>query len=185
MNDRVTQVRTDALVAEYIYTVKLNRISILTNCITSLTILVPILLTSALLIAKGSEFEYQLNILSIIISAILLSLSVFSLIYRVEQKKENYIIGRRSNIYVSNEALKLIDQNDSELTWFYNYLVEMDSKDQENIGNVSNSLQKEAYRHSLKKLLPGNEEVVCRICKATPFMYKKGSCQVCGNTPKE
>ena len=61
----------------------------------------------------------------------------------------------------------------------------MDSKDQENIGSISDELRKKAYRHSLMKLYPGKKDTVCSICNASPFKYIKGSCQTCGNTPKE
>ena len=185
MNERVVQIRTDSLVAEYIYTVKLNYIKIITIVINVLTITVPIIVTSALLVTKGTNYENQLNILSIIISSLLLSLTILALIFQVEQKKENYIIARRLNIFVSNESLKNIEEKDLNLTWFYSYLVEIDSKDKENIGNVSKKLKQKAYRDSLEKLFPGKNDTVCSICLASPFKYKKGSCQVCGNTPKE
>jgi len=185
MNERVKQIRTDSLVAEHIYANKLWWISLFSILINVLTIIVPILFSAVLLIGKGTSDENSLNIISIIVSAVLLSLVIFGLIIKVDQKRESYLIGRRSNIYVSNEALKLIDESDENLTWFYNYLVEMDSKDQENIGNVSENLRMKAYRYSLKKLFPGRNDIVCSICKASPFIYKKGSCQVCGNTPKE
>ncbi len=185
MNERVKQIRTDSLVAEYIYSNKLRWIGLFSILINILTIIVPILFSAVLLLGKGSTYEDFLNTISIIISAVLLSLVILGLILRIEQKREAYIIGRRSNIYISNEALKLINENDSNLTWFYNYLVEMDSKDQENIGNVSERLRKKAYRYSLKKLFPGRNDIVCPVCSASPFIYKKGACQVCGNTPKE
>lgn len=184
MNEKVKQIRTDALAAEYIYTVKLSRIGWLTTCISVLTIIVPILFTSVLLASKGSEYESLLNYVSIGLSAVLLSLSVLSLILRMDKKKEDYLIGRRSNIYVSSEALKVINEDDEKLTWFYNFLVEIDSRDQENLGQVSSRLKQKAYRHSLMKLNPGQNDTVCSVCNASPFIYKKGNCQICGNTPR-
>ena len=185
MNDKVLQIRTDALVAEYIYTKKLKKIGYMSIAITCLTILVPIIFSAAILIAKGKDYEGALNTASIVLSAALLSLSVLSLILKLDQKRESFLIARRSNIYVSSEALKLADKEDTELSWFYNYLAEMDSRDQENIGDVSENLKKEAYRHSLKKLMPGRSDTVCSVCHASPFKFIAGSCQVCGNTPKE
>lgn len=185
MNDRVLQVRTDALVAEYIYARKLKHLGYMSMTITSLTILVPIIFSAAILIAKGTYYESALNTASIVLSAVLLSLSVLSLILKLDQNRESFLIARRSNIYVSSEALKLIDKADAELSWFYNYLAEMDSRDQENIGEVSEKLKQEAYRHSLKKLMPGRPDTVCSVCHASPFKFVAGSCQVCGNTQKE
>lgn len=185
MNDRVLQVRTDALVAEYIYTIKLRTLGYISTAITCLTIVVPIIFSAAILIAKGTSYENALNVASVVLSAVLVSLSVLSLIFKLDQKRESFLIARRSNIYVSSEALKLIDKSDTELSWFYNYLTEMDSRDQENIGEVSKNLKQEAYRHSLKKLMPGRSDAACSVCHASPFKFIAGSCQVCGNTPKE
>ena len=185
MNQRILQIRTDALVAECLYTKKLNRLGYLSFSITVLTIITPILLSSALLIAKGTVYESNLNIASIISSAALLSLSVLSLILRIEQKRENYVIGRRLNIDISSDALELLNKEESELSWFYKYIAKQDSFDLENLGNVSEEEKKKAYLYSLKKLLPGRSDTVCPICNASPFLFKKGNCQVCGNTPKE
>lgn len=185
MNNKVLQARTDALAAEYIYAIKLRGLGYMSIAITCLTILVPIMFSAAILIAKGTEYEGALNTVSIGLSAGLLCLSVLSLILKLDQKRESYLIARRSNIYVSSEALKLIDKSDAELSWFYNYLTEMDSRDQENIGEVSEKLRQEAYRYSLKKLTPGQSDTVCSFCHSSPFKFTAGSCQVCGNTPKE
>jgi mobilome CxxCx(11)CxxC protein len=185
MNKRVMQARTDSLVAEYIYAKKLRNLGYFSTIITCLTILVPIVFSAALLIARGTPYENAMNIASIILSAILLALSVLSLILKLDQKRESFLIARRSNIYVSSEALKILEKDDTELPWFYNYLAEMDSRDQENIGEASEKIKQEAYRHSLKKLIPGRSDTVCSICYASPFKFKKGLCQICGNTPKE
>ncbi|MFM5178574.1 mobilome CxxCx(11)CxxC protein [Aeromonas veronii] len=185
MNEKVKQIRTDALAAEYIYTVKLARVGWLTTCISVLTVIVPVLFSSVLLVSKGTEYEVLSNYISIGVSAVLLSLSVLSLILQIDRKKGDYLIGRRSNIYVSSEALKVIDEkDDSKLIWFYNFLVEIDARDQENLGQVSLSLKQKAYRDSLMRLNPGKNDTVCSVCNASPFIFKRGNCQICGNTPR-
>lgn len=185
MNSRVLQIRTDALAAEYIYSKKLSVLGRFSVAITCLVILTPILTSVAILLAKGTRFEGAFNTISVILSTLLLALSVFALIIKLDSKRESYLISRRSNIYVSSEALKLIDQRDEELSWFFNYQAEMDSRDQENIGQVSAELRQEAYRYALMKQVPGDSSIVCAICHSSPFVFKDGSCQVCGNTPKE
>ncbi|MEX9873968.1 mobilome CxxCx(11)CxxC protein [Providencia rettgeri] len=185
MNQRVLQIRTDALVAEYIYTNKLKNIGRLSLAITCLTIIVPVLFSSAAFLAKGTTLESGMNIVSVILSVILVSLSILSLIFRVDEKREGYLIGRRLNIDASSDALDLLDKKDSELEWFYKYMAKMDSTDLENIGDVSDKKKKKAYIYSLKKLFPGRSDTVCSFCHASPFNFQKGSCQVCGNTPKK
>src|SRR5690606_17633281 len=141
-------------------TQRLKKIGYLSIAITSLTIIVPILFSSAAFIAKGTVAEPWMNIISVILSAVLLSLSILALILKIDQKRENCIIGRRLNIDVSNEALKLLDNDDSEFDWFYKYVSIMDSSDTENIGDASENNKKEAYRYSLKKLHPGRSDTV-------------------------
>ncbi|EPY4332246.1 Uncharacterised protein [Klebsiella pneumoniae] len=184
MNQRVLQIRTNALVAEYLYTNKLKNIGYLSLAITCLTIIVPVLFSSAAFLAKGTPLESWMNIVSVILSAILVSLSIFSLIFRIDQKRENCLIGRRLNIDVSSDALDSLNKNDAELEWFYKYIAKMDSSDLENIGNVSDKERKSAYIYSLMKLFPGRSDTVCSFCGASPFSFQKGSCQICGNTPK-
>lgn len=184
MNQRILQIRTDALVAEYLYSNKLNNIGCLSLSITCLTILVPVLFSSAAFLAKGTPLESWMNIVSVILSAILVSLSIFSLIFKVDQKRESCLIARRLNIDVSSDALDLLDKDDSELEWFYKYIAKMDSTDLENIGNASDKKKKNAYIYSLKKLFPGRSDTVCSFCGASPFSFQKGSCQMCGNKPK-
>ncbi|WP_039661569.1 MULTISPECIES: mobilome CxxCx(11)CxxC protein [Pantoea] len=184
MNQRILQIRTDALVAEYLYTDKLKSIGYLSITITCLTLLVPVLFSAAAFLAKGTSLESWMNIVSVILSAILVSLSIFSLIFKIDQKRESCLIGRRMNIDVSSDALDLLHKNDLELEWFYKYIAKMDSTDQENISDTSDKKRKRAYIYSLKKLFPGRSDTVCSFCNASPFSFKKGSCQVCGNTPK-
>lgn len=182
MNKKVLQVRTNALSAQYIYTRKLERINSASIIINILTIITPIFILASLLIFKGGDYESIINNASIILSGILLSLSIFSLIIKIEDKKLNYSIGRRSNISVAEKALKNLNKNDDELEWFDTYISEMDSKDVENIGTVDKKLSQEAMRFALKQQHPG-EETICSICHTSPFNYKPGSCDVCGNTP--
>ncbi|MCQ8234175.1 mobilome CxxCx(11)CxxC protein [Pectobacterium carotovorum] len=184
MNQRILQIRTDALVAEYLYTKKLKKIGYLSVTITCLTIIVPVLFSAAVLFAKGTSYEPWINIISTILSVILVTLSILSLIFKVEQKREDCMIARRMNIDVSSEALDLFEKNDSDLEWFYKYIAKMDSTDLENIGDISVEEKKNAYIYSLKKLFPGRSDTVCSFCDASPFRFQKGSCQMCGNTPK-
>lgn len=184
LNERVKQIRANALAAEYIYSEKLTGIGRISLALNILSIIVPILFSAALLITKGTKSEGIVNTISILLSAVLLAIAVLALLLRLEQKKEKYLIGRRSNLYVGNESLKVLDKPDSELGWFYNYVNEMDATDRENIDKVSVGMRQRAYRSALEKLHPGRNDTVCAICNASPFVFQKGSCQVCGNTPR-
>jgi mobilome CxxCx(11)CxxC protein len=184
MNTRILQIRTNALTAEYIYTKQIKKLKYWNTAINVLTFIVPLLFTAALYITKNTVHETLVNNISVILGVLLLSITSLSFLFEINSKRENYIIGRRSNIYVANEALKLLDKEDSELNWFYNYLVEIDSKDTENIEEIDKELKKAAYRNSLERLIPGSTDTCCSVCHASPFIYNPGSCQTCGNTPR-
>ncbi|WP_457807939.1 mobilome CxxCx(11)CxxC protein [Kushneria sp. EE4] len=110
MNERILQIRTDALVAEYIYTKKLNYISFFSVLVTCLTIIVPVLFSSAAFIAKGTYAESWMNIASGILSAVLVCFSILALIFKIDQKRENCLIGRRLNVDISSDALDLLEK---------------------------------------------------------------------------
>lgn len=183
MNKNVLQARINALSAQHIYTKKLKKIDNASIIINILTIITPIFILASLLIFKGGNYEDISNNVSIFLSAILLSLSILALIMKIEDKKVNYSIGRRSNISVAEKALKNLNESDDNLEWFYTYISEMDSKDSENIGTVDKKLSQEAMRAALKQQHPGENNTVCSICGSSPFKYKPGSCDSCGNTP--
>lgn len=180
---KLIQIRTDALSAEYIYSKELSMIGRITNSITCLTILVPIITTFSLVLSKGSDYEKALNLFSFISAGLLLCLSIWVLIFKYDHKRESYLIGRRANINISNESHDLISDPAIDPKWFYKYVSEQDAKDQENVNNVAEKTRQEAYRHTLKKLHPSESNVVCSVCAASPYIFKKGNCQLCGNTP--
>ncbi|WP_229620728.1 mobilome CxxCx(11)CxxC protein [Vibrio parahaemolyticus] len=181
--EKLLQIRTNALSAEYVYNKELSTIGIISSAITTLTILVPVVITLTLVWAKGTEYENFLNTISYVSSGGLLCLSIASLIFKLEQRREACLIGRRTNIAIGNEAQELIFNADLDPTWFYKFVAEQDAKDQENISNISNSVTQDAYRYTLKKLHPSDSKVVCAVCSASPYIFSKGSCQLCGNTP--
>lgn len=184
-NERVKQIRTNALVAETMYTKLITKLDTIRFTINVLTIIVPIMFSAAQFLLKGTSWESVGNITSVILSAALLALSVYSLIIGTDEKNLKFHIGRNDNIYVSNEALRLMASQDVNLEWFFNYVSQMDMRDSSLFGAPDENLKKEAYREALKKLIPGSSDIVCPVCKASPFKFTHGTCQVCGNTPKE
>lgn len=180
---KLLQIRTNALAAEYIYSKELSKIGFITNTITCLTILVPVATTFSIALAKGSEYENAINLFSFVSAGLLLCLSIWSLIFKYDHKRESYLIGRRVNINISNESQELISDQSLDTTWFYKYVAEQDAKDQENVNSISEETTQEAYRYTLKKLYPSESNVVCSACAASPYIFSKGNCQLCGNTP--
>lgn len=188
MSKRLEQIRTEALAAEFIYTRKIRTLSNLSTAINLLTILLPILVLTSSFILKGTQYEKCADIASVIIGSILLCLVIASLIFKIDQKKENYNLSRRENNIIASDAIDYMEDgttDESELKWFYKYVANVDSRDKENVGEVDIKLKQEAHREALKRLIPGSADVVCSVCNSSPFNFKKGDCGICGNTLKE
>ncbi|MGI8488998.1 hypothetical protein QWJ20_10705 [Pectobacterium sp. S5] len=184
-NEKLDQIRTNALSAEYIYSEKLRQINKISLTITVLTTLTPIAVLCSQLVTKGEPYGKFVDTIAIIISCVLFCLTILSLILRLEQKKESYLQGRRDNIYISNEIDSFKSNSNLDKTWFYKFVSEQDKKDLENIAHIDKKMQQSAYRHALKKLIPGNANVVCAFCKKSPFIFIEGECDACGNTSKK
>jgi mobilome CxxCx(11)CxxC protein len=69
-----------------------------------------------------------------------------------------------------------------ELNWFYKYVNEIDNQDNETFASVSEETRKKTYREALKEMNPGDHTITCPICNSSPWKYKEGDCQLCGNT---
>lgn len=187
MYSRLLQIRLEALTADFIYTKKINDLANITKIINFFTIIFPVLILAVTSLAKGTCYEGLFNIISFLIGAIFLCLTIWSFVAGYESQKERYILGRRENKFIASESLKFLEAKtqDSELSWFFNYVNERDSIDSENIGIYNEVLRQQAYRESLKRLIPGSSEITCAFCKASPFKFEKGGCELCGNTPQE
>lgn len=184
VNKRIEQIRTDALVAKSIHTKRLRDANAYKIALRVLTIIVPILFLSARYWAKGTFLENPTDVAASIGSILLLCLSIYALIVNLDGKILKYSVGIKSNVYVASDALKLINEsNEEKLNWFYTYVAEMDTVDADNLSNVKAEEKQAAYREALMQLYPGNNSVICPICGASPFKFKKGDCQVCGSKP--
>lgn len=183
-NKRIEQIRTDALVAKLIHTKKLRQRNSYKIALNVMTIIVPILFLSAQYWAKATQVEVVMNVVASLTSICLLCLAIYSIIIDLDGKILKHAMGIKNNIYVATEALKQIDEDDeNKLSWFYTYVAEVDTADADNISDVKDKEKQAAYRESLKQLYPGESSVICPVCKASPYIYKEGSCQVCGNKP--
>ena len=185
-NPIIEQIRTNALVARTIHRNRLKKARMYSGIISALTVLVPIMFLAAQYWSKGTKGESLVIGAASIGSALLLCLSVVGLIMRIDLKILNHSIGINNNILVASEALKLeVETDDIRLNWFYRYVAEIDMNDANVLADASSTEKQDAYREALKESHPGDTQVVCPICRASPFQYMKGTCQTCGNTPTE
>ena len=183
--DKLLQIRTDALSAEFVYSVRLGRLGNISNALLLLSLLTPLVILVALYPSKGTQYESLVQWVSYVSSGILLALAIISLALQVEAKKESFSSARSSNTFIAAESLELISNPAQDATWFFRHVSNQDSIDQKNIANITNRLRQEAYRDSLKRLVPGDSSTTCSVCNASPYKFKAGDCQLCGNSPQQ
>ena len=183
MTSKIEQTKLNALSAKILHRKSKWKYEAINNTILVLTIIVPLLFIIALYVSKGTDYENLINIISFALSIVLIAVSIIALIWKVNDKITLHKLGMKNNIYIANECDNLSKLSESELNWFFRYVSEMDTQDNDAFSKISDDERKKTYREALKEFEPGNFNVTCPVCNSSPWKFKKGDCQLCGNTP--
>lgn len=187
MSEDLLQIKLDALSAKNLHRNRLWRFNVIKIITSILTIIVPILFIIAIYITKATKYEVSMNIVSFIFSILLICFSVAFLIFKIDDKIITHKFGLKNNLSIASEIDNLLMQkevSEQNLEWFKRYVTEFYNTDNDTFGQIKEKERKKIYRNALKELQPGNYRIVCPICKASPWEFKIGNCQLCGNTPK-
>ncbi|UML83174.1 mobilome CxxCx(11)CxxC protein [Leptospira interrogans] len=185
-NARLKQIKMDALSARALYRDRLFYFNSLKNIYMLISICGSISFLGALYIARGTYFQDSIEFISTILSVITILYAVITLIYKYD---DNIIIsknGIRNNTFIASEVDSAISTNkkESELHWFYRYVSQVDTEDNDFFSGLKISHKQKAYREALKESTIGNIEILCARCNRSPWDYEKGDCQLCGNQLK-
>jgi mobilome CxxCx(11)CxxC protein len=182
---QIKQIRLNALSAKYIHAKGIFRWKRYNLAIDILTLIVPLLLLVFPVLQINLIFGITLNNLTGVLSILLISLAVFKFTIKIPDKIEKHQELLTKNIAVAHEAQNILLNSTSSLNheWLFRQAQILEAEDQGIIGNLNKKFAREAYRESLKELDINNNSVICPICKASPWNFKKGSCEACGNTP--
>ncbi len=183
MLPRILQIRQDALVAKYLYRRELSALKVYQISLTTITVIVPILFIAAQWVTKGTNADPVMSYVSFVGSAMLICLTVYSLIFGLGGKIEDASNGLGNNIFIAEECQNFQTENaqDNELEWFFRYVSSQDSTDNKYLGDVPKKKRQAAYREALKELVPSTV-TTCPVCGASPWKYVKGTCEACGNS---
>ncbi len=182
MQQRVQQTRLNAISAKILHQKKKNSYERLNKIFLGLTLIVPLVFIIAQFITKATPYEPLVNYISFGLSILLMSLSILALILKVNDKITVHKMGIKNNIFVTNECIRIVDLPENEQEWFFRYVSEIDHSDADVFAGISAEEKRETYREALKELEPGNHTIKCPMCNSSPWNYKKGDCQLCGNT---
>ena len=181
MQEKLKQTKLNAISATILHRSEKNRYEKLNKVFLSLTLIVPLFFIIAQYVTKSSEYEPLMNLVSFALSIILIALSIGALILKINDKIVLHKMGIKNNIFITHECDRITELSEQELNWFFRYVNEIDSKDAEVFSEIDDSKRKEIYRQALKELDPGNPHITCPVCHSSPWEYKKGDCQLCGN----
>lgn len=182
MQNKIDQTKFNAISAKILHRKAKNYYDNLNNLLLVLTLIVPLLFIIAQYVTIGTDYEILINTISFILSILLLAVSFLSLIYKVGDKILIHKMGLKNNIYIANECDNISKLSEKEQEWFFRYVTEMDNNDNDTFANISEKDKRNAYRDSLKEFQHGNYTIKCPHCNSSPWNYKPGDCQLCGNT---
>lgn len=181
------QKKMDTLCAKHLHEIYLAPLRKWSYAIDALAIAVPGLLLTARLLTKGLACGNYVDVLAEVAAAVLLALAIIKIVYGWQDKIITHSRLRDENIALGTQADALIRKGPAatsdSVNMFLLLLDRSEQADRDACGVPREALKQRAYREALKEVDPGSTETNCPYCKASPWSYKAGSCQVCGNTP--
>lgn len=148
-------------------------------------IAVPIFYFVPRLLARGTPYTGYVEAGWEVLAAALLVLVVLKLAYNWEERAQTHskllgqnilLIGQTNDLLLFREKVP-----EDNVPLFLRLAEQSEMADREAIGQVAEKDRQFAYREGLKEL--GDVSICCPFCKASPWAFKPGSCQLCGNTP--
>lgn len=182
MTVKIQQTKLNAISAKNLHRKSKWKYESINGIVLFLTIIVPVLFIIAQYVSKGTESENLINTISFILSITLIAISIYSMIIKVGDKITTHKMGIKNNLYIANECDNLSSLGEEELKWFFRYVTEIDNQDNDTFSKVSDNTKRKTYREALKEFNPGDYTITCPVCNSSPWKYKKGDCQLCGNT---
>lgn len=182
MQNKIEQTKLNAISAKILHRKGKNSYENLNKTFLVLTLIVPLFFIIAQYVSKSTEYESLMNYISFGLSLVLIGISIWSLIIKVNDKITLHKIGMKNNIFIANECDRIAELPENEQKWFFRYVSEIDNSDSDIFAGTSKEVKKETYREALKEIEPGNHTIKCPMCNSSPWKFTKGNCELCGNT---
>ena len=180
--DAITQKKLEALCAKYLHMKKLAWLRKWNRAVDFAAIGVPGFYFVFRYLAKGREAGPYVEAAWEILAASLILFVLAKIVFHWEEraKRHSQLLGE--NIALVRQADNLLATRRTDLSegvqMFFALVEKTDIADSEAFAGLPKEERQFAYCEGLKEL-----KGVCPYCKASPWDYKPGSCQACGNTP--
>jgi mobilome CxxCx(11)CxxC protein len=112
-------------------------------------------------------------------------LVILKMSYRWQERAETHSKLLGQNISMAGQAytfMKTGEPSSETVALFRAAASTLEQQDREALGTVKPQDKHSAFREALKEFEPGDTAVTCPICKASPWRFTAGECQMCGNT---
>lgn len=179
----INQKITDSLAAKHLHVKARAQLNFWNLLIDILSLAVPIIYLSVRYVVKGATLQAAFDSVGEILAGILIAASVLKFICQLQDKIQKHSELMADNIaIVSLGQTLLADPSNIASQWqYFSGLVQKSEvEDRKLLGDPKLQDKQFAYREALKE--QGGATVVCEICRASPFKFKPGDCQICGNT---
>jgi mobilome CxxCx(11)CxxC protein len=182
------QARLDSLAAKHLYNRRIGVLRRAGTVVDLLAIAVPLLYLPVRYLTKGQPLHAPLEVGWELLGAALLVAAVVKVIYRWPDRAEEQAVARGENMRIADELQALVvstggPADQVRLEVVRSRIGQQNQDDQRLLEELRPPERRRAYREALKELTPGDSTVVCPICGASPWRFRPGDCDACGNTP--
>jgi mobilome CxxCx(11)CxxC protein len=178
---KIQQERMNAIAAKYLHQQRLGNLRRLCQGVDLLGLVVPGLYFVPRYLTKGTTAHEVIEIVWEILAAVLLAAALLRLILKWDTKAEQHFHLLSENIDLVHEADQLIEKQKTVAAYrgeaFIDQAARIEKADRQLISGPRDEDRQWAYREALKEC-----NAQCPRCTGDPWNYKKGDCQLCGNT---
>lgn len=181
---RIEQERFNCLTAKYLHVEALRNLNKKILTVDALALIVPVLYFPVRYLGKGKCYAPYLEGTWEVLAATLLAMTIFKFVARWQERFNNHgkMLGENIALVKQADDLLIDDSATSESSKSFLVLaVRSEQADSELLGKPQPSEKQAAYRETLKEV--GGSLVTCPVCRSSPWKFKQGSCQACGNVP--
>ena len=181
---RIEQERLNCLCAENLHTKALRTLDRKINFVDAAALIVPVLYFPARYWSKGTPYSRCIEIAWEFTAACLIALAIWKFVARWQEKFKNHGKLLGENIALKRQAVDLLNDDKAIPESAHSFLAlaaRSEREDRELLLTIKSEDKQDAYREALKEL--GDASITCPNCHSSPWKFKRGSCQMCGNIP--
>jgi mobilome CxxCx(11)CxxC protein len=182
----LAQEKMNCLASKHLHVKALSKLTKRNDRIDYLAIAVPIAFYVVRYFFKGTPLEGVAEFLWEILALILLLSVLSKMAFKWQEKAGLHSRLLGENIQLAAQADMLFKQErppQEAMALFRSIAGRLEQDDREALRDETNEAKQFAFREGLKEFTPGDSTTTCPKCNTSPWDYKPGNCQMCGNTP--